>query len=542
MSEQLVIGGTDQPQRGRGKAYLAGGALAALAVGGGAAAWAAASFFATGAQPAQALPADTVGYVSLDLDPSGAQKIAALKLAGKFPAFEDHVGLAPEDDLRRWVLEELVLGAPDCDVDFDRQVAPWLGDRVALAAVGTEDTVPVAVLQVTDAGEADAGLADLMACGATAGEEPDAGWVVEGDWLVLAETEETARRVVTDAAEATLADDADFRHWSEAAGDPGILMAYAAPEAGEALAGMFEDLAEAPGDAAEGLGELAEPSLPGLGMLTGGLLGSCAGAGSPDAAQEQLRAFQGAAATLRFSDAGLELEVAADAGFAVEGEPADAVGTLPADTAVAVGFGVPDGWSDLVAERLQEACGPDFDPDAAFLELSEATGLDIPSDLEALLGDSVAVAIGGDLDPEALVNSEDPSDLPVALKLRGDGGEIEKVLDKLRANPALPVPAELLESEVSEDGVVLGLDPAFRAEAAKDGGLGADGTFRALVPDADRAAGVVYLNLDRLDAAVDQLAGGDEAVRANIEPLTGLGIGVWTDDGVSRARLTILTD
>ena len=31
----------------------------------------------TGPQPAEALPASTIGYVSLDLDPSGNQKIAA---------------------------------------------------------------------------------------------------------------------------------------------------------------------------------------------------------------------------------------------------------------------------------------------------------------------------------------------------------------------------------------------------------------------------------------------------------------------------------
>ena len=78
--------------------------IAALAVV-GVGAWAAAQFFATGAQPSEALPAGTIGYASIDLDPSGAQKIEALRTLNKFPAFKDELDLEhrrrrPPDDLR----------------------------------------------------------------------------------------------------------------------------------------------------------------------------------------------------------------------------------------------------------------------------------------------------------------------------------------------------------------------------------------------------------------------------------------------------------
>ena len=83
-----------------------GGLLGVLAVGGGAA-WAASSLLDTGDQPAQALPAGTIGYLSVDLDPSGAQKVEAIQTLRKFPAFADQVDLDTDDDLRERLFTEL---------------------------------------------------------------------------------------------------------------------------------------------------------------------------------------------------------------------------------------------------------------------------------------------------------------------------------------------------------------------------------------------------------------------------------------------------
>ena len=82
-------------------ALVVGGAL----VAGGA--WAATSFFATGSQPAEALPDSTVAYFSVDLDPSGGQKIEAIKTLRKFPGFTDQIDLETDDDLRERFFEEI---------------------------------------------------------------------------------------------------------------------------------------------------------------------------------------------------------------------------------------------------------------------------------------------------------------------------------------------------------------------------------------------------------------------------------------------------
>ena len=79
----------------------------------GVGAWAAADFFATGAQPSEALPAATIGYASIDLDPSGGQKIEALRTLNKFPAFKEELGLDADDDIRKALFEELDL-PEDC--------------------------------------------------------------------------------------------------------------------------------------------------------------------------------------------------------------------------------------------------------------------------------------------------------------------------------------------------------------------------------------------------------------------------------------------
>ena len=56
----------------------------------------------------------------------------------------------------------------------------------------------------------------------------------------------------------------------------------------------------------------------------------------------------------------------------------------------------------------------------------------LPEDIETLFGESAVLALGSDFDPEAVFESSDGSDVPVALKVKGDPEEIEAVLEKLR--------------------------------------------------------------------------------------------------------------
>jgi hypothetical protein len=230
-------------------AIVAGGAV----VAGGA--WAATSFFATGAQPAEALPASTIAYLSVDLDPSGGQKIEAIRTLRKFPAFTDEIDLETDDDLRERLFEE-VTSSGECEgLDYAEDVKPWLGSRAAVAAVdlGEEQPAAVGVVQVTDSGKADEGMATLAeACGGGAEGETDAetgGWVVDGDWMVIAETEEVAQQVVDATDDGALAADSAFERWTGEAGDDGFMSVYVAKAAAKYLedaAGMTDLLGGGP--------------------------------------------------------------------------------------------------------------------------------------------------------------------------------------------------------------------------------------------------------------------------------------------------------
>ncbi len=232
------VAGTTGSSDSRKRVIVLGGLLGLVAVGGGAA-WAASSFLSTGDQPAQALPASTIAYASVDLDPSGEQKVEAIRTLRKFPAFADNVDLDTDDDLRERLFTELTESGECEGLDYAADVEPWMGDRAAVAAVdtGAETPSPVLVLQVSDADAAEDGLATLQqTCGGDEVDSATAAWTVEGDWAVIGETTEITDQVVAGAGDGTLADDADFQRWTEEAGDPGIVSMYAAPAAGQYLA------------------------------------------------------------------------------------------------------------------------------------------------------------------------------------------------------------------------------------------------------------------------------------------------------------------
>ncbi|MDH2416684.1 DUF3352 domain-containing protein [Nocardioides sp. CER19] len=530
-ADQLVIGGPEAPHH-RKRWWIGGGVLGVIAIGGGAAAWAAVSFFSQGDQPAQALPDSTIGYVSVDLDPSGAQKIAALKLARKFPAFKDKVGLQTDDDVRKSIFDQLAEDS-GCKIDFGKDIEPWLGSRLALAAVGEDKPFPVIVIQTTDEGKVDAGLEKLTGCDTAS----TYAWKTTGDWTVVAETQAHVDEVVAGTKKGSLADDPDFQTWTDKAGDSGIMTAYAAPAAGQTLAKGLDGAA----------GE-ADPSAASLDPF--GVLGACPGLSDQSSSsrrmQAQLADFGGAAASLRISDDGLELEMTGDTrafgGSALSGKPSGTpvISTLPADTAVAFGTTLQKGWTDKLTQSIQNLCGSGSDPQSIFGPLSKASGLDLPGDLEKLFGDSAALALGPNLDVEGLVNGGDPSDLPVALKVRGDKVTIDGVAAKLRQS--LGAPAGVLEPVSGDDAVAVGLDKTYAGQVAKDGKLGSSDAFKSVVPAGDKATGVFFVNFDALDKTIKALATGDDDVSANLAPLKAFGVSGWTDGDDSHSLLKISVD
>jgi hypothetical protein len=533
---------------------VAGGAVVLAAVGVGA--WAAYSFFSTGPQPAEALPAKTLGYASIDLDPSGGQKIEGLRTLNKFPAFKDKVGITADDDIREKIFDWAEDDVPCDGLDYADDIEPWLGDRAAAAAVdvGDDEPDPVVVVQVKDADKAEAGLQKIKECeGST-----DGGWKISGGWAVIADSEQTAAKVVDAASEHSLADDEDFKKWTSEAGDSGVATFYAGPLAGSYLADHVDDLAGFPfGFWAEDFGCMTELSAEGVGESTStssgttyqgdcGLESSSEDPTMSKAAEElkqRLREFRGMAATVRFSDGGIELEAAGDssvgASFLSGGGTADVVTSLPSDTGAVLGLGFKEGWFGDLVDYIAPYTGEDAD--RLMSELSDASGLDLPADAETLAGDSAALALGPDFDLQSFDDSEDGSDVPIALKIHGDPDRIEKVLDKLRGTAGPQV--KVLESDSQGEVIAIGPDADYRAGVLEDGNLGDDDVFKDVVREADKAQAVVFVNVDEFEAAIARSVGdSDQELVDNLKVVSGVGGTAWVDGDVSHAVLRLATD
>ena len=531
----------------RKRLLVLGGLVGVLAVGGGAV-WAVSSFLGTGAQPAEAMPASTLGYVSIDLDPSGGQKIEAIQTLRKFPAFKEHIGLEADDDLREKLFEEIVKSGECEGLDYAKDVEPWLGDRAAVGAadLGGDTPTPIFVVQTKDAGKAEDGLDNLLEVCDGTGETDDVsketgGWVVEGDWIVIAKSDAEAQKVV-DATEeeGSLADDEDFKTWTAEAGDPGIMSMYAAPEAGELMSRYMSDMA--------GMGSM-------LGMPSGGMafdpetgeFDGSAPAESPSIPpelQQALDDFDGAAATVRFDDGAVELEMAysnyqqdltehflGDAGVEmVEG--------LPEDTVAAFGLGLEEGWAQAMLDYFAATSGGEMDVDELLAEAESQTGLDLPADLETLLGEGVAVGLGGGIDPDAIINGG-PAELPLGIKIKGDAGEIQAVLDKVK-ELAGPEVAPYLEVTESDGYAVLGTNDDYKAALGSKGSLGETEAYDQVIED--DAASVLFLNFDADDDWLVRLSEDEPELSDNLEPLSAVGLSGWVEGDIVHGVYKVTTN
>lgn len=573
------------PKPRRRAAALAGVVGIAAIAGGGAWAWHA--WTAQGPQASEALPASTLAYVGLDLDPPGGQKVGAWNALRKFPALEDGLHLGSRDDLRESLVAS-VADESDCDLDVDA-VKKWAGQRAAVAVVPVKGPELVVVLQVADADKARTGLERISdECG---GE--DFGFDLAGDWAVIAQSTEIAEQVSSDAEGATLAESDDFQELVGATGDPGVLTVYAAPAAGKALLDLNENAdfpflgflgylpvasfepvttvitwvtmlhsldswieedeasdAFAGEDEGEGIlagedpdagftpeqkrlmekmedypdlspseqAELDEEMSKAFGWDDMGEDEFDEGDFSievPATLRKDLEDFSGLGATVRFEDGGLEAEIVSDpflTGTAevYDGEDAyDAVAALPADTALAFGGGFRDGWAKKAIERSQLSLFGADDPAKAF---KEVTGLSA-ADLEALGGESIAIAGGPDF--SRAIDSEKPADVPVAVRVTGDAGAIEKALAKLRASGDLK---DFVLSERTDDGVVIGPNPSYLRHVADPGKtLGDVDRFSDALGDAQDAVVLTYADADAGDWLV-QLSEGDLS-KKDVEPL-----------------------
>jgi hypothetical protein len=554
------------PAHGRRWAVVAAATAGVLAIA-AVAAWGATQFLGGGGPgAATAVPADALAYVALDLDPSAGQKLEAYQTLRKFPAIRDKIGSG--DDLRRSLVGALLSASPCKDLSYDRDIGPWLGNRIAMAVVpGAQNGAPspFAAIQVTDEDKARSGVRALTDCAGQGSGAAQIGTAfTDNGYLVVAQSDAEATRIAQDASASSLADDSGYQHWVDESGGEGIVTGYVDAEAPKALmrsmggamgfggpslpssatlrlagrAPVFVDSTTPRPHPTLGPGFLERGPRPNFRAGMGGMPMMPLSPLMMGGPSSLLKDFKGAAFSLRFADGALELETATSApGSTALGNAGDSgIKDLPASTAVALGFAVSNSFVQDLMNRLASGMGHTA-LDLAVAQAERETGLRIPEDLQTLLGSGVSVALDSSADLDHAF-SDGGHNLPVAVRIKGDPSRIVPVLDKL-------IKSAHAENDVvvktGDNVVAVGFVPDHVAAVAGDGSLGDSDAFRKTLPDLDQSAGGLFVNFDAGDW-LTRLAGSDEAARANLAPLESLGITGTRDGDVLHGVVRLATD
>ncbi|HET7326435.1 MAG TPA: DUF3352 domain-containing protein [Nocardioidaceae bacterium] len=473
-----------------------------------------------GTQPHDALPADAIGYLRLDLDPSAGQKIEALRMLDKFPGFEDVTGIDdPRTDLRK-ALFEAMREDSGCDLDFEDDVEPWLGERLGVAVFaptdGTGEPGVTVAVQVQDEETARSGIEDLMACGSPDGEATE-GWAYYNDYMIVAETQKLADGYAESASRSSLADNDVFAADMDRLGEQGV-------------ASIWFD--------GQGIMDAAGPMLSGFAAP-----GSGSGGMSDQLEKAVQQSYRSGAVAFRFDNGAAEVAtvVTGDAYEKLDGA-GTASAELPESTAVAIGVADGDRWVDEQWDSLLEIASDGQDPQAAIDEIEAATGLRLPADLQTLLGSDFALALDGAGLVET-VTAGDVSMLRLGARIATDADEFAKVFDDVQTLATRSgVPVRLTKVE-TDDGVAVATSDEY-AEALADGGaLGDTAKFQAAVNDAADAQSYAYVDVDGLEPLLEALADpGDQEALVNIKPVDAVGASSQIHDGYVEATLRVTVD
>ncbi|MDF2966799.1 MAG: hypothetical protein K0Q93_577 [Nocardioidaceae bacterium] len=495
-------------------------AVVALIAGGGFAAYSTLS--GGGDQPADAIPSSAIGYARVDLDPAADQKINMVRLLRRVPEFEKETGITSDtDDLRKRVFEEAIEGEGCSELDYDADIAPWIGERAGMAAIPAEkgsEPDALLALQVTDEDAARTGIEELQACTdeSDMDEMDTSGLAFVGDYALIAETQELADDFAAAAADEALADSAAFSADMEALGGEGVASFWLDVDA------VMDKIGEDDPEATE--------ALQGLGY-------------------EDLGTFS---AALRAESDAMELVVAGDgdlSNFTGDTAPVTDVALLPDSTLAAVGFtgggdaitalwgkleGVPD-------SQLGDAIGPGGLEGLAD-QFEAQFGIVLPNDIAVLLGEELTVAL--DSEGIAVDDSEfmlDTSTLNVGARMRTDPEAVRDLLTRVQQLVAATTGQSIRIADADlEDGIVLASNNAYARALAEDGALGDSATYEAAVADAGSATGVLFVDLDKLAEVVDESVGDAES--RWLEVFRGVGVSTVPDGQYTRTTARLVFD
>jgi len=466
---------------------VAGGAFAAYNVLGGG-----------GSQPEDVLPANTVAFVKVDLDPSAGQKVALFQLLQKFPAAS---GLNDSDKtFGDWLMRRLSESATSSDVSFDRDIKPWLGQRFAVADVpdSTGKTgQALLVIQESDDKAAAAGLDKLKK---SAGASSFDYAFADGYVVVSTSSGNAAHAAVESAKTASLASNDQFAADVEALGSDEIVTGWAdAKKVGEQLKSVMAAAGSQLGSLGSGLGGTDYNKLLDEGYQGRYVLG------------------------LHATSDSIELKTLIRGGKA---QPA----VKPVS---ALGAALPNAWAVLDVSGIDQSIDASWKTlsalpglSAAVSQAQEQYGLELPGDLKAILGSELTVSGAGDLtDPKVLAAAQ-----------TADGAKAQAALDKVLTAAGVD-PGEVAQ-RVDGNTLYVGSAPDVVAAAGK-GTIASDPLFARSVADADQAQVVLFVDLGKVWQALKD-SGGSVPSLAEAQQVAAVGVSNVTGNGDSTLTVRVI--
>jgi hypothetical protein len=489
---ELTDGSAPTHGRNRRRWVIAAAATAVAVVGAGGIALAL-SLQATGTNPEEVVPASAVGYMKVDLDPSAAQKVDALRFLHQLPSTDSRLGSG--DDLRSVVVQGLL--QDQGTIDYSRDVQPWIGDRYAIAAVpapGGGTPLFEIALQVTDSGAATTALNRLA-------PTMNFGFVISNGYAVISDNQTDAQSLAAAAAKSPLSTNPEYTS--------------AVAPLGDGVATVWAD--------AKGMTEMLQ-QLPGASSVSGlSFLQSFQTAGKP------------LVAVLRFQSNALELvgTVPTDQGVQPSVSGAATIGDLPASTAAAVEL---RGEGEILSTRLDQLfalAGTGAPTHRELKQVERQTGLRLPQDLQTLFGnDFVASLDGGGLVGIPKVGVVSHTD-PVAA--RDLAARLQPLLDNVTAGLGVVV-------RPTNDGMVIATSSDYAdvltAQPSTGDTLAGSTAFTDAVPDFHNADTVVYVDINALTTA---LAAIDPSATDQLKGLQSFGWTTTAAGGTSTVRMRLTT-
>ncbi|MDX6308226.1 MAG: hypothetical protein QOI06_1272 [Nocardioidaceae bacterium] len=503
----------------RGLKILALSVVLTVMLGGGAFAFYEANpfqIFRAGPQAAEALPGNAVLYAGIDLNPTAAQKIDALRFLGHFPAFRDTSGITnPNTDIRE-ILVEKALGSAHCSgLSYTHDVQPWLGERFGLAVMPhvAHQTEPFAyALQVGDENAARQGVHALEACQGTGsgGSAGLAGMAFANGYLLLAHTQAQADAYAKSAANHSLADNAEFKADTGSLGDPGVITTW---------------------------------------VDVGGAVAAIAGASVPAA---ELHAVTSAttriAATFRFASDHVEVATSIYGDtqpLAIGDNP---IVNLPSSTVFALSESggdqrIADIWKHSLAKARSQS--PGIDQQISLFEAQ--TGFRLPGDIETLFGQNILLALDNKGLNATALGSGDPSQLNYGIRITNDPAKLDALYNRLVHAINVNFGADLpLSKRDFPNGIAVATNGAYANKlGALDGNLGETDAFKSVVNDGADQEFVLFFNFDAVKAQIIQSmsrGGAPQQAIDNVQPLKAFGVAAHVDGHYQHVTLRLSVD